>query len=242
MLVYDIGEHDTSDPWYGRIYGNGSATVTGVPGKIDIGVKMRTAPGSTFTFVLSDAEHSVEYDFIKLRDRDRAKKDSIAALDPTPLIVRQLRDRINRQEQGPPTAYAMEFNVDITPEATLNLIMDPIGGDKITAHGTGHLRMNYASDGELEMFGEYTLNRGTYNFTLQDIIIKDFTILEGSRITFSRRPLCRTAKHSCGLLAQRQPQRPRRVVSRRPGAHTHQRPRQRHHDCDRRHATARHKV
>lgn len=184
MLVYDIGEHDTSDPWYGRIYGNGSATVTGVPGKIDIGVKMRTAPGSTFTFVLSDAEHSVEYDFIKLRDRDRAKKDSIAALDPTPLIVRQLRDRINRQEQGPPTAYAMEFNVDITPEATLNLIMDPIGGDKITAHGTGHLRMNYASDGELEMFGEYTLNRGTYNFTLQDIIIKDFTILEGSRITF----------------------------------------------------------
>ena len=184
MLVYDIGEHDTSDPWYGRIYGNGSATVTGVPGKIDIGVKMRTAPGSTFTFVLSDAEQSVEYDFIKLRDRDRAKKDSIAALDPTPLIVRQLRDRINRQEQGPPTAYAMEFNVDITPEATLNLIMDPVGGDKITAHGTGHLRMNYASDGELEMFGEYTLNRGTYNFTLQDIIIKEFTILEGSRITF----------------------------------------------------------
>ncbi|WP_301344112.1 translocation/assembly module TamB domain-containing protein [uncultured Duncaniella sp.] len=74
--------------------------------------------------------------------------------------------------------------MDITPDATLNLIMDPIGGDKITAHGSGHLRMNYASDGELEMYGEYTLNRGSYNFTLQDIIIKDFTILEGSKITF----------------------------------------------------------
>lgn len=184
LLVYDVGEHDTEDPWYGRIYGTGSATVTGVPGKIDIGVKMRTAPKSTFTFVLSDAEQSVEYDFITLRDRDRAKKDSIAALDPTPLIVKQLRDRINRQEQGAPTVYAMEFIVDITPEATLNLIMDPIGGDKITAHGSGHLRMNYASDGELEMYGEYTLNKGSYNFTLQDIIIKDFTILEGSKITF----------------------------------------------------------
>ncbi|MDE6066784.1 MAG: translocation/assembly module TamB [Duncaniella sp.] len=184
MLVYDIGEHDTSDPWYGRIYGNGSATVVGVPGKIDIGVKMRTAPKSTFTFVLSDAEQSVEYDFIILRDRDREKKDSIASLDPTPLIVRQLRERINRQEQGPPTAYAMEFIVDITPEATLNLIMDPVGGDKITAHGSGHLRMNYSSDGELEMYGDYSLDRGSYNFTLQDIIIKDFTILEGSKITF----------------------------------------------------------
>ena len=184
MLVYNVGEHDTEDPWYGRIYGTGSATVTGVPGKIDIGVKMRTAPKSTFTFVLSDAEQSVEYDFITLRDRDRAKKDSIEALDPTPLIVKQLRQRIKQQEDGAPTVYAMEFVVDITPEATLNLIMDPIGGDKITAHGSGHLRMNYASDGELEMYGEYTLNKGSYNFTLQDIIIKDFTILEGSKITF----------------------------------------------------------
>ena len=184
MLVYDVGEHDTEDPWYGRIYGSGSAAVKGVPGKIDIGVNMRTAAKSTFTFVLSDAEQSVEYDFITLRDRDKGKKDSIAALDPTPLIVRQLRERIKKEEQGAPTVYAMEFNVDITPDATLNLIMDPIGGDKITAHGSGHLRMNYASDGELEMYGEYTLNRGSYNFTLQDIIIKDFTILEGSKITF----------------------------------------------------------
>lgn len=184
VLVYDISERDTTDPWYGRIYGSGSATVTGVPGKIDIGVKMRTGPKSTFTFVLSDEEQSVEYDFITLRDRYRHAKDSIAALDPTPLIVRQLRDRVNKQDQGTPSVYAMEFNVDITPEATLNLVMDPVGGDKITAHGTGNLRMGYSSDGELEMFGEYTLNRGSYNFTLQDIIIKDFTILEGSKITF----------------------------------------------------------
>lgn len=184
MLVYDVGEHDTDDPWYGRIYGSGSAEVKGVPGKIDIGVNMRTSAKSTFTFVLSDAAHSVEYDFITLRDRDKGKKDSIAALDPTQLIIKQLRERIKKEEQGAPTVYAMEFNVDITPDATLNLIMDPIGGDKITAHGSGHLRMNYASDGELEMYGEYTLNRGSYNFTLQDIIIKDFTILEGSKITF----------------------------------------------------------
>lgn len=44
--------------------------------------------------------------------------------------------------------------------------------------------MNYASDGDLRMYGDYTINHGTYNFTLQDIIIKDFTIREGSKITF----------------------------------------------------------
>ena len=99
MLVYDVGEHDTDDPWYGRIYGSGSAEVKGVPGKIDIGVNMRTSAKSTFTFVLSDAAHSVEYDFITLRDRDKGKKDSVAALDPTQLIIKLLRERIKKEEQ-----------------------------------------------------------------------------------------------------------------------------------------------
>ena len=183
FLVYDVDEHATEDPWYGRIFGNGNATVTGVPGRVDIGVTMSTAPKSTFTFVLSDAENAMEYDFITLRDRDAAKKDSIAALNAPPLIVRQLKERIKQQEDNP-SLYAMEFNVDITPAATMNLIMDPVGGDKIVANGSGHLRMTYSSDGDLRMYGDYTLQRGSYNFTLQDIIIKDFTIKEGSKISF----------------------------------------------------------
>ncbi len=51
-LVYDVGESYTDDPWFGRIFGRGGARVLGVPGRIDIGVNMTTAPGSTFTFVL----------------------------------------------------------------------------------------------------------------------------------------------------------------------------------------------
>lgn len=183
LLVYNVDESTSENPWYGKIFGNGSATVTGVPGKVDIGVTMTTAPKSTFTFVLSDAENAMEYDFITLRDRDAAKKDSIAALTAPPLIVRQLKERI-RKEEIHPSLYAMEFNVDITPAATMNLIMDPVGGDKIVANGAGHLRMTYSSDGDLRMYGDYTLQQGSYNFTLQDIIIKDFTIKEGSRISF----------------------------------------------------------
>lgn len=184
LLVYDIREGSTSDPWYGTIFGNGGATVNGVPGKIDIDVKMATAPRSVFTFVLSDEEYSVEHDFVSFRDRDASRRDTIATLDPTPLIVRQLRDRVKSVSEGPPTVYDMKFDIGIDSLATLELIMDPAGGDKITAHGRGNLLMRYASDGDLTMHGEYTLTRGTYRFTLQDIIIKDFNILAGSRIRF----------------------------------------------------------
>lgn len=38
------------------------------------------------------------------------------------------------------------------------------------------------------MYGTYTLDRGYYNFTLQDVIIKDFTIKPGSEIVFNGDP------------------------------------------------------
>lgn len=184
FLVYDVGENQTEDPWYGLVYGNGKASVSGVPGRVDINVAMSTAQKSTFTFVMSDAEQAIDYQFITLRDKNKAYKDSIAALDPTPLIVRQLRERIRNQEEQSASTYAMTFDIGITPSASINLLMDPVGGDKITAFGSGQLRMSYSSDGDLRMYGDYKINHGVYNFTLQDIIIKAFKIKDGSKITF----------------------------------------------------------
>jgi hypothetical protein len=67
--------------------------------------------------------------------------------------------------------------------------MDPVGGDKIRAYGSGHLRMDYnAMNNDLKMYGTYSLDQGAYNFTLQDIIIKDFTIKPGSEIAFRGDP------------------------------------------------------
>jgi hypothetical protein len=189
MLVYDVKEnHETN--WYGRIFGNGGATVTGEPGIVNIGVDMSTAPNSTFTFVLSDAEFANDYTFITFRDRDQAKKDSIAAATAPPAIVQELKKRIaGIQEDGSASDYNMNIAVNVTPDAQINLVMDPVGGDRIRAYGNGNLRLTYESSSEdLKMFGTYTLQRGNYNFTLQDIIIKDFTIRDGSSISFHGDP------------------------------------------------------
>jgi hypothetical protein len=67
--------------------------------------------------------------------------------------------------------------------------MAPGGGDKLKATGRGNLKMTYDNDDEqLGMFGKYVLDKGSYNFTLQDIIIKDFTIRDGSSISFQGDP------------------------------------------------------
>lgn len=189
LLVYDVGE-TPEQPWYGRVFGNGRATVVGEPGRVDIGVNMQTAPKSSFTFVLSDALNAQEYNFITFRDRDQARKDSIAALSAPPEAVRQLKERMkNNRSNDKPSDYNMTINVDVTPQALVTLVMDPVGGDAIKAHGHGNLTMKYGSaDESLSLTGTYTVDNGKYNFTLQDIIRKDFTINEGSSIAFNGDP------------------------------------------------------
>lgn len=189
FLVYDVKEN-TEHPWFGRIFGNGSASIIGVPGVVDISVNMATAQNSTFTFVLSDALSAQDYKFITFRDRDQAKKDSIAAANALPPAVAKLKKELESgQTSGPPSAYNLNFNIDINQQALITLVMDPVGGDRIKAYGDGNLRMSYDSTNEdLRMNGSYTLERGSYNFTLQEIIIKDFKINSGSKITFLNDP------------------------------------------------------
>ncbi len=189
FLSYNVDSRKSPD-WYGTIYGNGSAHISGEPGIVNIGVNMSTAPKSVFTFVLSDRLDADEYSFITFKDsRAEARRDSILAHDDIPEAVRNLRARLGNQSNDEPSAYNMDLQVDITPDARMSLIMDPVAGDEIKATGVGNLRLSYQSlNNDLKMYGTYTLDRGSYNFTLQDIIIKDFTIRQGSTIAFHGDP------------------------------------------------------
>ena len=193
LLCYDTNA-SINPVWYGTVYGNGSAFVTGEPGMVSVKVNMESAPRSKFTFVLSDSEEAQAYNFITYRDRDQLNHPVDTAseqpADTVPDIVKLLTQKI-AQEQKPslPTEYKIDLQGDITPDMQMVLVMDPVSGDKIKATGRGNLRMAYDnSDQQLEMYGKYVLEKGSYNFTLQDIIIKDFTIQSGSAISFQGDP------------------------------------------------------
>lgn len=188
FLCYDITPK-MNQRWYGTIYGNGSAFISGEPGLVNITVNMSTAENSKFTFVLSDSEAATEYNFITFNDRN--KKEIVEEkLDEREQIVRRFTKKQDEINKSAATVVKINLLAEITPQAQMVLIMDPVGGDKIKATGSGNLKMVYNSaDDKMEMYGNYMLQKGYYNFTLQDIIIKDFTIKEGSRITFDGDPM-----------------------------------------------------
>ena len=186
FLGYDMPDNG-DQPWYGKIFVNGGASVIGKPGQVDISVVASTAPKSTFGFVLSDNMQAGEYTFVKFRDRDVLNVTDTLEISPVERIKRLLRSQMPGEET--PTAFNIDISVDANPNVEVTLVMDPIAGDRIRAWGRGNMRMTYASrTDDMQLFGTYTLDRGTYNFTLQEIIAKDFTIDPGSSIAFHGNP------------------------------------------------------
>lgn len=188
LLCYDYPSKKI-DPWYGTIFGNGGATVVGEPGLVEIEVNMSTAAGSKFYFELSDEQTAYEYDFVTFTDKRKAERERIERENSK---RKDLEKYLALQKKNNATTSSskilVEINAEINPLGQLILIMDPVGGDKVKATGSGSLTMKYDSSADLFLQGKYTIDKGTYNFTLQDIIVKDFLINEGSSISFDGNP------------------------------------------------------
>lgn len=192
MLVLDTRPTPDNDRWYGTVRANGSAEISGVPGIVNIRAAASTAAGSDFTFALTNAESAAEYTFLTFRDATPASAGAtIAALPGSPELDKQMRARVAKAaELAESSNFNFDLQVDVTPEARMNLIMDPNAGDKITGTGTGHVGLLYGSaNDEMRLYGDYRIEKGEYNFSLQDIILKTFSIREGSEIAFHGDPM-----------------------------------------------------
>ena len=82
------------------------------------------------------------------------------------------------------TGITFDLNLDVTPDAYCEIIFDLKAGDIIRGRGNGELKLQIDTKGEFNMFGPFEFTEGWYNFTLYDIINKEFEIKKGSRITW----------------------------------------------------------
>ena len=189
FLCYDTSDQLNPD-WYGTLYGSGSAFLQGQPGIVNITADMSIVGNSTFTFVLNETQYARDYQFLTFSDK---KKEAEKASHPSTLTVSDFKEMLKKRmtdNEGSLSRFGIDIRATVTPQALFTLVMDPAAGDKITARGRGALQVKYESDDdEMLMYGKYEIDEGNYNFSLQDIILRDFKIKEGSFISFNGDPL-----------------------------------------------------
>jgi hypothetical protein len=158
--------------YYGKAYGTGVARFSGVPGKMHLDLSMRTDRGSRFFIPLFGAKSVRETNFITF---------------VKPLGHTEEEDELT-QFQVDFANLTMDLDVQVTPDAEVQLIFDPTVGDIIRGSGQGDIRLSLDRSQEFKMFGEFTITKGDYLFTLQNIINKRFSVKSGGTVNWSGSP------------------------------------------------------
>jgi hypothetical protein len=91
-------------------------------------------------------------------------------------------------ETGGAAGFRLALRVNARPNARVRLIFDEFVGDIIEARGEGNLALNMDENGDMTMFGTYTVTEGDYHFTLQNVVNKKFLIKDGGQIVWSGSP------------------------------------------------------
>jgi len=165
---------DPNSDFYGVAYATGTIAIEGAASNLNISADARSEAGSRiFIPITKQNEDNFEADYIQFIDRTDTTENS-KAVNLKQSDVEQLKIE----------GLSLDLNIEVTPDAYAEIIIDPRTGDIIRGRGNGQLRLNIDSDGDFQMTGGLDIEEGAYNFSLYSIINKEFQIEQPSSITW----------------------------------------------------------
>lgn len=182
LLAYDFKTLGNNS-FCGTVRATGKCSIKGKSGELNIDVEATPEKNSLFVYNVASPDAISNNQFIHWGEKEILIGNSSSTVDS---IHRKKPD--NKEDFDIPTDIHLNFLINCTPDATLKLIMDRQSGDYITLNGTGVIRASYYNKGDLDMFGNYTVNHGVYKLTIQNVIKKDFEFERGGTITFGGNP------------------------------------------------------
>ncbi|MGF7139384.1 translocation/assembly module TamB domain-containing protein [Roseimarinus sediminis] len=149
--------------FYGDAFASGHIEIVGAGNDIFISGDVRSEKGTSINIPFDSGENAKQYDFIEFVGT-RQTDDQQPVYD---VVTSGLN---------------MNFDVDITPEARVQIIFNSQIGDIIRGEGNGDLQVRVDKNYNIYLYGNYEIENGDYLFTLQNVINKRFSIERGSTI------------------------------------------------------------
>jgi hypothetical protein len=159
--------------FYGDAIASGLIRFIGQPGNLRLVVSAKTEKGTHIFIPINQG-------------RDLQENNFITFIQPDSLVVEE--KEVDRQYTVDMTGLSLDFDLEVTRDATVEIIFDPKVGDIMSANGSGNIQLTVNPQNDFEIFGEYIIERGDYLFTLQNIINKRLSVQRGGRITWNGDP------------------------------------------------------
>lgn len=165
-------KYEDNEYFYGKGILSGDVTFTGMVDNIMITANAVTQKGSNLIIPIQKYNKKVgQESYIRFVDLKTCKKNTIEA--PPSVKLKGL---------------SLNMNLEITPDACAEIMLNGKDGDIIHSTGKGLLTIKSDLEGNLNMSGDYEVVEGTYNFSVYGVVGRKFKIQEGSTITWIDNP------------------------------------------------------
>lgn len=169
LLVLDTKDTDEA-LYYGAAFIDGFATIEGPTNGLLINVDAKSEEGTVIKIPILDSQSTTQKDYIRFTSsKDIAKT-------------------ISKKEKDY-NGLELKFELDITKEAEIEVIINKSTGHSLKGRGYGDILLEINTLGKFNMYGDFIVDNGFYNFKYGGIIDKKFTIKPLGSISWSGDPL-----------------------------------------------------
>lgn len=169
LLMLNTTRNDNST-FYGKAIGKANFRLRGPDSDMRMSVTGEPVDSSSIYITSSSSKESANADYIIWKKYGREMNlDSLGGL-------------------------SSDLNIDLSLTANsltrMYMVLDEVTGDIIEATGSGNLRMHTGTNSPFTMDGKYSIDRGYYRFSFQEIFKKPFVLMpdEGSYIRWDGDP------------------------------------------------------
>lgn len=171
LLVLDTEASDDA-LYYGTAFIKGAASISGPTTGLYIEVDATSSAGTDIKIPINNTGSGGASPFIHfLSPREKA--------DIGKGIVNETRTY---------KGLEMRFDLEITPDALLEVIIDANTGHSLTANGYGNLLLEINTLGKFNMIGDFMVNEGEYNFRYAGLFDKKFIVNKNGYISWEGDP------------------------------------------------------
>ena len=167
MVVMDLPPSPKAD-FYGYVVASGAGDLTGSASSLRKNVSAKSIDSSVFVLPLDAPVSLEEVKFLTFRSRAEPLKP--------------------QKRNSEDFKFDLHLDLEVTEDILAQLILDETLGDVIEARGTGLISLDVPWVGDMMLRGNLTMDRGTYLFTLGNLINKPFSLVPGGTIRWTGDP------------------------------------------------------
>lgn len=175
FLVLDTEETEES-LYYGTGFVGGTASIYGPTEELVIRVVGETKRGTVFKIPLSDTESFGDNSFIHFitpEQKEAREKGEAFVLEDV-------------------EGLELDFDLDVTQDAELEIIINKETGHALKGRGVGGVLVEINTNGKFDMWGDFSVFEGVYNFAYGGLVQKQFIVQPGGTIAWNGDPLKNT--------------------------------------------------